>query len=222
MQKKVVKKAFQSPRQRAWLEMRKVGEFTIHAVADAAQMKYEACRHYVSLLVKAGYVMKAGSIPVHHKNCVVKQKFFKLIEDCGFTAPALTKKGERASGMTVNKAMWNVLRISKSAVSAEELAALASTDTLQVEVRTAEEYLRQLWLADYLRIAKKHSTHGGKRKYQLINGRDTGPNAPQIMRAKQVFDPNTSETIPVERPDVLEEISEGLMLAHLEQCYEAS
>ncbi len=207
-------KTFESPRQRAWTAMRKSREeFTIQAIAEIAEMQYEPCRHYVSLLVKAGYVQLLRTKKLHHDKSVVSQKFFKLIDDCGYTLPTITKKGERvADEMTGNKAMWNVLRITRNAVSAQELAALASTDTLQIAVRTAEEYLSQLYLAGYLKIAKKHNTHGGKRKYQLLADKNTGPKPPQIMRAKQVFDPNTCDTIPTERPDVLEELKEGTKL----------
>lgn len=207
-------KTFESPRQRAWSAMRKNREeFTIQSIVEIAEMQYEPCRHYVSLLVKAGYVQLLRTEKLHHDKSVVSQKFFKLIDDCGYTLPTITKKGERvADEMTCNKAMWNVLRITRSAVSGQELAALASTDTLQIAVRTAEEYLNQLHLAGYLKIAKKHSTHGGKRKYQLLADKNTGPKPLQIMRAKQVFDPNICATIPTERPDVLEELKEGTKL----------
>jgi predicted ArsR family transcriptional regulator len=206
---------YQSPRQRVWTAIRKNREeFTIQQVADHGQMKYESAREFVNCLTKAGIVEVTSSTPLHHENCVVKQKFFKLVHDLGFNVPAVSKTGEIQSKQTGTKAMWNTLRITKKAMNYVELAKLSSNDELQITELTAREYLRFLYDAGYLRITQASNTagKGEKRKYQLLPDMNTGPNPPQIQRAKQVFDPNTNQVMFTERPELEEEIKHGTLL----------
>lgn len=206
---------YQSPRQRVWTAIRKNrDEFTIQQVATQGQMKYESAREFVNCLNKAGIVEVTSSTPVHHENCVVKQKVFKLVRDLGWTVPTVLKTGEITSKQTGTKAMWNTLRITKQSVNADELSAISSNDEQKISVGTANSYLQFLHQAGYLKITSESSTSGTgvKRKYQLLPGMDTGPNPPQIQRAKQVFDPNTNQVMFTERPELEEEIKHGTLL----------
>ena len=211
---------YQSPRQRVWLAIREHrDEFTIQKVATQGQMKYESAREFVNCLNKAGIVVVISSTPVHHEKCVVKQKVFKLVRDLGGTVPTVSKTGEIQSKQTGTKAMWNTLRITKNPMNYVELARISSNDELEITELTAREYMRFLYEAGYLRIVSESSTTGAgvKRKYQLLPGMDTGPNPPQIQRAKQVFDPNTSTVMYSERPELEEEIKHGTILLNEEE-----
>lgn len=211
---------YQSPRQRVWTAIRKNQEcFSIKQVAGMGNMKYESAREFVSCLEKAGIVEIISTKPVHHENCVVKQKLFKLVRDLGFNVPTVSKSGEIQCKQTGTKAMWNTLRITKKAMNYVELARLSSNDELRITELTAREYLRFLYEAGYLRITQASSTagKGEKRKYQLLPEMNTGPNPPQIQRAKQVFDPNTNTLMYTERPELEEELKHGTLLLNQEE-----
>lgn len=213
-------KPYQSPRQRVWSAIRQNREeFTIQQVADLGNMKYESARDFVGCLAKANIIELIESTPLHHEQCVVKQKYFKLVKDLGFTVPTVSRTGEIQSKLTGNKAMWNTLRITKTPMNYIELARISSNDEVQITDLTAREYLRFLYDAGYLRIVKESSTAGKgvKRKYLLLPEMNTGPNPPQIQRAKQVFDPNTNQLMFSERPELEEELKHGTLLLNQEE-----
>ncbi|MEG2262971.1 MAG: hypothetical protein RSC68_01205 [Acinetobacter sp.] len=213
-----VSQPYQSPRQRVWIAIRKNrDEFTIQQVAGLGGMKYESTRDFVSCLNKAGIVEISSETPLHHPNCKVKQRTYKLVKDMGYTVPEVNRKGEILSSTTGNKAMWNTLRITKQSLNADELARISSTDDIQISPLTAREYLSALFKAGYLKITQMAKTTGGKAKYQILPEMNTGPNPPQIQRAKQVFDPNTNQLMYSERPELEEEIKHGTLLLNQEE-----
>ncbi len=209
---------YQSPRQRVWVAIRKHrNEFTIQQVAELGQMKYESAREFICSLTKAGVteILREDKVYDHAKS--IKKRYYRLIQDLGYTVPTLTKDGTVVSKVTGNKAMWNALRITKRALNANELAQLASNDELTIKVETAKEYLRALQRAGYLVVTQQANNAGGRAKYQLLPNMNTGPNPPQIQRAKQVFDPNTNQVMFSERPELEEEIKHGTLLLSEEE-----
>lgn len=208
-----VNQPYQSPRQRVWVEIRKNCEgFTIAQVAADGNMKYESARSFISSLVKAGVVQVTKETPLHHKNCIVKQRVYKLINDLGYTAPEISKSGEIVKSITGNKLMWNTLRITRHSFDADELARIASTEEVNIASNTAGAYLQALHKAGYLTITRESSTHGGKTKYRLLASKNTGPNPPQLQRAKQIFDPNINQVVFSETPAQEEEMKHGTLL----------
>jgi len=202
------KTPYESPRQRAWNEIRKNRhEFTIAQISEDAGMVYESVRSFVGQLVKAGVVEILNEKPVHHPNCVVKQRTYR---------PTMTKAGQLITTVSGTKAMWNTLRISKQPMNADELAAISSNDTLNIEISTASNYLMTLHKAGYLKVVKAARVTGGKAKYILLPEMNTGPKPPQIQRAKHVFDPNTNEVMFAERPELDEELKHGTILGVLD------
>ena len=209
---------YQSPRQRVWIAIRKNrDEFTIQQVAELGQMKYESTREFISCLAKAGIVeiIREDKIYDHAKS--IKKRYYRLIKDHGYTAPPVTKSGKVITQVTGNKAMWNALRITNRSLNAVELVQLASNDELSIKVETAKEYLRALQRAGYLTITQLANNAGGRTKYRLLANMNTGPNPPQIQRAKQVFDPNTNQVMFSERPELEEEFKYGTLLANEEE-----
>ena len=209
---------YQSPRQRAWTAIRKHREeFTIEQVAELGQMKYESARGFVASLVKANVVQILREAKVYDHSKSIKRKYFMLVNDLGYTVPSISKDGKVVVSVTGNKAMWNALRITKQAVNAHELIQLASNDEISIKLETANEYLRALHHAGYLTLTRPANNAGGKAKYRLLPVMDTGPNPPQIQRAKQVFDPNTNQVMYSERPELEEEIKHGTLLHDLQE-----
>lgn len=211
------KTSYESPRQRAWNAIRKSADaFTVAQVAEDAGMVYESVRGFVGQLVKVGMVQVLDEMPIHHPNCVVKQKTFQLIKDVGYSYPVMTKSGQLITGVSGTKAMWNTLRIHKSPLNADELAAISSNDSLSIEATTANNYLMMLHKAGYLKVVKEARVTGGKTKYILLPEMNNGPKPPQIQRAKHVFDPNTNEVMYAERPELDEELKHGTLLGVLD------
>ncbi len=210
---------YQSPRQRVWTAIRKHREeFTIQQVADLGQMKYDSARDFVKGLQNAEIIAETRREALPGRSKKIAIIFFRLIEDYGYNAPSVDRKGNILNKkVSVNKAMWNTLRITKQPVNAIELAAISSTDEQQVSIDTADSYLRFLHHAGYLRIAREAHHAVRKAKYQLLPGMDTGPIPPQIQRAKQVFDPNTNQVMYSERPELEEEIKHGTLLLTQEE-----
>ncbi|MHA3079522.1 hypothetical protein [Acinetobacter sp. ANC 5502] len=208
------KTPYESPRQRVWNSIRKNREkFTIAQVAEDGNTVYESARGFVSQLAKAGIVKILDEKPIHHENCLVKQRTYQLIKDIGYTYPTMTKSGELIIGVSGNKAMWNTLRITKQPINADELAAISSNDTLTIEVTTANNYLMLLHKAGYLKRTKEPNRNiGGKAKYLLLPDMNTGPKPPQVQRVKHVFDPNINQVMFAERPELEEELKHGTIL----------
>lgn len=214
---------YQSPRQRVWAAIRKnSNEFTIEQVAELGQMKYESARGFVASLVKAKVVQILREAKVYGHSKSIRRKYFMLVNDLGYTVPSISKDGKLIASVTGNKAMWNTLRITKQAVNAHELVQLASNDEISIKLETANEYLRALHHAGYLTLTQPANNAGGKAKYQLLPGMDTGPIPPQIQRAKQVFDPNTNTVMYSERPELEEEIKHGTLLHEQEEMNDES
>lgn len=209
---------YQSPRQRVWTAIRKHREeFTIKQVAELGQMKYDSTRDFITGL-KAGIIAEVRREKLPNMSKKIELIYFKLVEDYGYNTPSVDRQGNILSkSATVNKAMWNTLRITKQPVNATELAAISSTDEQQVSIETADSYLRFLHHAGYLKIARAAHHAVRKAKYRLLPGMDTGPIPPQIQRAKQVFDPNTNTVMYSERPELEEEIKHGTLLHEQEE-----
>ena len=210
---------YQSPRQRVWTAIRQHREeFTIKQVAELGQMKYDSTRDFITGLKKAGIIEEIRREKLPNMSKKIELIFFKLTQDYGYNAPSVDRKGNLLDKkVTVNKAMWNTLRITKQPVNARELAALSSIDEQIVSVETADSYLRFLHHAGYLKIAREAHHAVRKAQYQLLPHMNTGPNPPQIQRAKQVFDPNTNQLMFSERPELEEELKHGTLLHEQEE-----
>lgn len=139
---------------------------------------------YLRSLSAAGYLEAAD--PDQTKGA------WTLVRDCGVEAPRVRRDGSIVTAGQGQRAMWTVLRILPQPLTPVELAAHAcSADDPDHPVTTATAASYLLWLhrAGYLR--RVGSAADGYR-YQLIPIRNTGPQAPQIQRVKQVYDPNTA------------------------------
>lgn len=208
---------FQTPRQRVWLAIRKYcDDFTLLQVAEEGSMKVSSARDFIMGLEKAGF------IEVSHKEKVLGKRValhhYKLVRDVGYTAPCVDRDGTETNPAQINKAMWNTLRILKRAINADELSTLSSNDQVSISVHTANTYLLMLNEAGYLKLIQQAKNMSGKKaKYQLFEHMNTGPNPPQIQRAKQVFDPNLNTVMYSERPELEEEIKHGTILLTQEE-----
>ena len=198
-----------SPRERVWDEIRKAkGEFTLDVIAENARMNVESARDYFTGLRKAGFIAESRRERVKHTP--VYRYYYVLINDVGHDAPAVNRKGEILRPRAVNEAMWYVLRIG-TAVTPRALAAYASTDERNVSENTANSYLQDLHRAGYVNVVSA-ATHTKQATYKLDPTKNTGPKPPQICRACRVFDPNINTVVYQERPELEEELRDGIGL----------
>ncbi|WP_111861201.1 hypothetical protein [Acinetobacter sp. CFCC 10889] len=185
---------YQSPRQRLWNEIRKSSQrFSTKDISLAAEINYSSTHSYITALKKAGIISEIERTPRRGKSRAIEMIYFKLDKDGGYTAPAVRKNGEIIEERSSSQAMWNTLRITKQAFSADELAKVASTDELVINSTSATQYLKALFQAGYLEITRKPTYRkNGQTKYRLLPNMNTGARPPSVRRALQVFDYNLS------------------------------
>lgn len=87
--------------------------------------------------------------------------------------------------------LWTAMR-GLGSFTPTDLAAHATTDTVQVGADKAAEYCRSLLAASYLKVIRKAQPSSHREAiYSLV--RKTGPQPPTEKRVRALFDPNTQE-----------------------------
>ena len=102
---------------------------------------------------------------------------------------------EAAAYGDVQLYLWTAMR-TLSQFTVSELAAVASTDTVEISRDTAQQYIRRLAKAGALTVVrpgKPNNRDSGV--WRLRRSRDTGPRAPQWVKAAFLYDPNENEAI---------------------------
>jgi hypothetical protein len=87
--------------------------------------------------------------------------------------------------------LWTAMRRLRS-FTPTDLAAHATTDTVEVLPVKAGDYCRSLLAAGYLRVARK-AQPSVQREAIYTLARETGPRPPHERRVRAVVDPNTDE-----------------------------
>ena len=117
---------------------------------------------------------------------------WQLKRDYGVDTPRFTNTGELIKQTGVNEAVWRAMRILKKFTRAELLAHV-SKYTTESSLRS---YIKALRAAGYLQGDDK--THAPT-VYRLV--KNTGPQPPQILRVKEVYDPNIDQIVLREVPE---------------------
>ncbi len=143
-------------------------------------------RKWLSTLVRAGIVEAVGSEFRLKRRPVI--------------LPHLSNDGRIVA--CGQDALWTAIRGLKG-FTPRELALLASTEERPVTEWTAKSYVKMLNAAGYLLTIGEGNSRRQAR-YRLRPGMNTGPLAPQILRAKLVFDPNVQQVM---GETVVEEVS---------------
>jgi len=185
-------------RERLWAAMRALSVFTIADLClrvNTGRSRDEAISHgkardYLSGLVRAGIVAKSEVKPFEHTT-------FGLVRDMGVRAPRVRKNGVILpdSGRT---RMWKAMQV-LGEFSPRELMHAASLPGAEIAHNEAKGYC--LWLSRGGYLAQT-----GER-FRFVRARNTGAKAPQILRVKQLYDPNTDQVVystdPEGRDDLL-------------------
>lgn len=169
-------------RETIWTVIRSQSQpWTLADIAIRSKCEHGKVRDYVRSLVRAGIVAVQTPFQRHTPT------HFILAEDRGVDAPRVRKDGSPLPP-TGRARMWKAMRILK-VFTETELAEHASLP--EAPVAEGEVHTYCLWLArgGYLRS-------GGERdRWSFIPGRYTGAKAPQVLRIKQLYDPNTGEVV---------------------------
>lgn len=150
-QVKAVKQApYAAPRQRLWTAIRKnASEFTAKQVCAEARMNYTSAHDYIKGLELAGFIKEIRREPVKGRSKAIQTIFYSLVNDVGYSAPMVRKNGEVVESMSAHQAIWNTLRITGNAFSADEIAKISSTETLEIKSSSASLFLKALLDAGY-------------------------------------------------------------------------
>lgn len=168
-------------RERLWAAMRELKIFTTVELSLKSKVdrRTDRARDYLTGLVRAGIVEVVHYGPGRFS-------VYTLVKDCGVCAPRVRKNGALLpeSGRT---RMWLAMPI-LGVFSVRELASAASLADAPVAFEEAKTYCCWLARGGYLhRVAAD--------AYRFVTARNTGPKAPQILRVKQLYDPNTDKVV---------------------------
>ncbi|MEG2004576.1 MAG: hypothetical protein RR014_00940 [Bilophila sp.] len=173
-------------RERLWTAMRQLRTFTTQDLALSAKMdrRYATVLgEYTNSLVKAG-ILKKNEPP--QKGLFA---LFELVLDLGVDAPRVRKDGTFVPENGQSR-MWQAMKILKT-FSVRDLVVHASLPDAPIVEASARLYCTWLVLGKYLKVYT--GDENDVTRYRYI--RNTGSKAPQILRVKQLFDPNTGEVV---------------------------
>ncbi len=167
-------------REKMWAAMREMREFNIQELCLKTKMPRHRARDYIVGLVRAGIL---GATPGKHRGDF---DVYHLERDMGVNAPRVRRDGSFVpeSGRT---RMWKAMDILRT-FSIRELVTAATLECAPVSYEEAEYYCRWLCQGGYLQRMSSVV-------YRFVPARNTGPKAPQILRVKQLYDPNTDKVI---------------------------
>lgn len=133
---------------------------------------HDAAIDYVSALLRGGFL--SGAIDD-----------WMRIERQQVEAPKLTKLGRARALPTRQANLWRAIRM-LGVFYVEELIAAAVSSEVPIGADFALRYVEELATAGYL-ITRSET---GRDMFRLKSRMNTGPAAPQVLRARFVWDPN--------------------------------
>lgn len=181
-----------SPREMVWSALRANPDgVTQLKINGLTKVKPGIIKDYIASL------MRAGLVAVVEELGPGQAREYRIVRDTGADAPRLKKDGTPLPPPGRAR-MWRAMPV-LGTFTARELAHAASLPEAPVAESEAAYYCRWLEKGMYLRrVSAARETP----RYQAIPARRHGPKAPQILRVRQLYDPNTGEV-------AAEEISGG-------------
>lgn len=175
-------------------DLGKRGWFTKQEILERCNDSKDKClMDFMRRLIKAGYVrvVKTTFVPTPGKR-QLKRDVYELLKRPALT-PILNRDGSAGTQGLGQLNMWTAMKALPQ-FDNKELAAVASTEDVNVTVAAAGEYARHLCRAGYLQIVSKPKPGAGC-IYRLRKSLYTGPKPPMILRTKLVYDQNRGEVI---------------------------
>lgn len=175
-----------------WSHIRQKGSehFTLTDIDKLTNAKRQTVRDYLMRLVRAGFVERL-------ENKRGDEWVYKAVKR-PLKAPRIRRDGGIVKQGAGRDQMWRTMKMLRT-FTAKDLAISASTEEVRIKVTSAEDYLKFLCRAGYLKISTPHKDGypdtSRKATYRFIESKNTGPAAPMIQRVKRVYDPNLEEVV---------------------------
>lgn len=187
------------PQEAIWRLVRQLKSFDIADIEIAAinQTKGKSLysglssatiKSYLIRLTRGGYLKQEVQVLKGNQ----RRARWHLINDCGSSAPSLTKAGKPSSRGKGYEQLWRSIKILKS-FNYLELVAASDSEQVHIAPSTAKNYIHHLYKAGYLRLVQAHRP-GTAARYCKIPFLCIGK-APMITRNKQVFDQNKLQVV---------------------------
>lgn len=157
---------------------------------------YQTVKTWLYAMVEAGAIKQigarksSGGLPAHIYAVAIRT-----------AKPPVRRRPEYTGARgRIQQQLWTAMR-TLGTFTTVELAAAASTDTLVINQRTAEAYIRKLARVGVLLVVEPYAkgkpgrTGARAGAWRLKKSANTGPLAPKIFKAEIVFDSNRAEII---------------------------
>lgn len=164
--------------QRIWDECMKRRRFNTHEIAAEIGLPVDRVGKLVRTWHSEGLVQKLDGRGV--KGRVI----FRIAEQKKVVKPK--------RDATIHGNLWMAMR-GLGEFCPTDLSAHATTDTLEVSARQANDYCRMLLNAGYLKVLRKAVPGRREARYRLI--RNTGPKPPRERRVRAVYDDNQEQYV---------------------------
>ncbi len=169
-------------RQEMWQAIKTMPQqITVRAVVEKTGLNRTSVLRYLKALTAAGHLASKDV-------AIGFPSLWELVRDTGYHAPRVREDGSKVTQGEVYEQLWRGMYMLKS-FSARDLIEHAS---ITISEATARDYCKRLLAAGYLRVERKADPHKALlASYRLI--RNKGPQAPQVQRVQQIYDPNSRE-----------------------------
>ena len=184
MGRKPIDQIKQSPQELVWAVVRQLNIFCVSEVVKKTSVNRKTLKDYLARLEAGRFIEKHITYEDDGRYIVLR--------DVGVHAPRLKRDGSPVTQGAGVLNMWRAMRMMKK-FTPRDLALHANSDTVHVRESTAKSYCSLLRKAGYWRVVEKAVPGKSQVLYHFI--KDTGPQAPQIQRVKQVFDPNLGKVM---------------------------
>ncbi|MBN8290561.1 hypothetical protein JI664_01155 [Rhodobacter sp. NTK016B] len=164
----------------AWNAALRLVEFDYRSLSDEAQVGYETAGTWVRRWMRLGKVECLGKGDGQTMR-------YRVVGAALEPKPPVNRIGPQTPELN----MWRTIRAMRVAFTPTDIAAHATTDTVEVSQKQARNYCQMLTRAGYLRVVRKALPPRREAVYQLI--RDTGPRPPRERRLRVVWDDNEGE-----------------------------
>ncbi len=170
-------------REAMWAVIRVLRRFTVRELYGETTLDISTVRDYVVGLERSGILAPLDGTPLAEDGATR----YQLVKDVGVDAPRVRRDGTTVTQGQGRINLWRTMRIIKE-FNARVLADAASTEDCVISVATAEDYIRHLHRAGYLKA-------NGRGRYLFLYHMYTGPRPPMIQKVKRVWDQNLKKVM---------------------------
>ena len=176
-----------SGRQKMWEALKADKDcITVSGVVQRSGVHRTTVLRYLKALAQSGHLSTTDSDPG-------QPNIWKLEKNVGHHAPRVRKDGSQVTQGITSQQLWTAM----CGLKTFDAADLIQSASIVIPIATAKDYCKRLLSAGYLKVTAKAIPAAGKlARYQLL--RNSGPQAPQVQRVQQVFDPNTGTAYKME------------------------